>query len=185
MADQGSEGVLSGYLRRKRFEMVKPFLTKKILDIGCGSGMLAGLISCENYLGLEVDDEVLDCAKNNFPNHNFVSTLDNCDEKFDTIVMLAVIEHVNKPENFLKDISNYLNASNPEARIVLTTPHPYSEWIHDLGSSIGLFSAHANEEHETLLNRKALEKIGTMSNLKLTTYKRFLFGVNQMAIFSL
>ena len=56
--------------------------------------------------------------------------------------------------------------------------------IHYLGSRIGLFSRHANEEHEELLNYERLHLAGTRAGLDLVFYKRFLLGGNQLAVFS-
>ena len=66
---------------------------------------------------------------------------------------------------------------------MLTTPNPSIDWMHGLGSRISLFSKHANEEHKDLLGRRQLEEIGHNAGLKLTTYKRFLWVVNQLAVF--
>jgi hypothetical protein len=58
------------------------------------------------------------------------------------------------------------------------------EWIHDIGSKIGLFSSEASEEHETLINFKTMQKIAELADLKVIKYKRFLFFANQMFVLS-
>src|SRR3546814_10100924 len=68
-------------------------------------------------------------------------------EKFDTIISLAVIEHVSDPSVFLATLRKYLSGA-PSARIIITTPHPSVDWVHHLGAKFGLFSQHADEEHE-------------------------------------
>lgn len=183
MADQGSEGILSPFLRRQRMNATRPYLRERILDVGCGTGMLAGEIQPECYLGIEIDQVSLDYAINQFPSHSFQESLPNETEKFDTVISLAVIEHVKNPEEFLADLSKRLKP-NADARIVITTPHPSMDWIHDLGATIGLFSQHANDEHEELLDRSMLELAGKKAGLRLVSYKRFLFGANQLAVFA-
>jgi len=69
------------------------------------------------------------------------------------------------------------------ARIVCTTPHPSMDWIHDIGATLGLFSKHASDEHEDLLGYARLKATGEAAGLSLVTYKRFLFGANQLAVF--
>lgn len=76
--------------------------------------------------------------------------------KFDTIVSMAVIEHVKNPKDFLINLGKYLK---DDGKIILTTPHPKADWIYDLGSKIGLFSSHTNEEHEELVNEKDINFI--------------------------
>ena len=49
---------------------------------------------------------------------------------------------------------------------------------------LGLLSAHAHDEHETLLGREALADAGRSAGLALVLSRRFLFGMNQVAVFS-
>lgn len=183
MADQGIEGLLSPWLREKRFQAASPFLHARVLDFGCGSGALAEFVSSDHYLGVDKDELSLQQARLRFPNHRFISELPRSDEKFDSAVSLAVIEHVRDPAGFLRILSAYLNDSD-KARLIVTTPHPSVDWIHDLGAAVGLFSKHANEEHEDLLGRAKLEMAGAQAGLKLVLYRRFLFGANQIAVYA-
>jgi len=182
MADQGSEGILSPYLRKQRFKVSIPYLRGKILDVGCGSGMLAKKVLPDLYMGIEIDPTSLKIAISDFPAYRFSNTLPDELEKFDTIISLAVIEHVKNPVFLLAELSKRLKRDE-SSRVVITTPHPSMDWVHDLGSSIGLFSQHANEEHEELLDRDKLESVGNDANLQLVHYKRFLFGANQLAVY--
>lgn len=182
MANQAN-GLLSPYLRKKRIEAVKPYLNGKVLDYGCGVGKLTEFINIDNYIGVDIDKESIEEAKKNYPNYIFfeLNKFDDLkdDLKFDTIVSMAVIEHVKNPEQFLINLSNYLKE---DGCIVLTTPHPKADWIHDFGSKIGLFSSHANEEHEELLDKVQIDKIVKNIDMKILKYERFLFGVNQLII---
>jgi 2-polyprenyl-3-methyl-5-hydroxy-6-metoxy-1,4-benzoquinol methylase len=183
MTDQGAEGVLSPYLRRKRIQAVAPWLKGRVLDFGCGAGMLATLVDCEKYLGVEIDELSLQQARKQFSKHQFVPALPERVEKFDTVVALAVIEHVSEPAAFLFYIAGFMEVTHL-SRLVVTTPHPSVGWVHNLGAKIGIFSKHANEEHEDLLNRSRLELVGNQAGLKLRSYSRFLFGANQIAVYS-
>lgn len=184
MADQGTEGFLSPFLRNQRIKAVKPYLKGRVLDVGCGSGSLAKLIDPMFYVGIEIDDISLTRAKKRFPHYFFRDTLPLITEKFDTVVLLAVIEHVSDPSAFLKLLAQYLNNSS-SAHIVLTTPHPSIAWFHEAGASVGLFSKHANEEHEELLDKKKLNEIGQSAGLTLVDYRRFLVNANQLAVFKI
>lgn len=183
MADQGAEGLLSPYLRKKRFEVAFPYLKGRVLDFGCGSGALAALVHADQYLGVEIDSVLLQHASSRFPKHRFALELPGSSDKFDTIISLAVIEHVSDPAQFLRTLAAYLN-DTPASRIVVTTPHPAVEWIHDAGAAIGLFSKHASEEHEDLLDHTKLEMAGHQAGLRLVSYRRFLFGANQIAVYA-
>ena len=86
------------------------------------------------------------------------------------------------PEKFLQDLAEHLIMS-VSAKILVTTPHPSMDWVHDVGSKIGLFSGHANEEHEHLLDRTDLLRAGQKAGLRMTHYRRFMFGANQLALY--
>jgi len=182
MADQGSEGLLSPFLRKQRITAVKPYLTGRVLDVGCGAGVLAEWVDPQDYLGVDIDGVSLDKARNANPSHRFSTTLPAAGEKFDTITALAVIEHVKSPVDFLVMLSAYLEES-PDSKIVCTTPHLLLGWAHTAGAKLGLFSRHANEEHEILFDRNKLNAVAESAGLELVLYKRFLLGVNQLAIF--
>jgi SAM-dependent methyltransferase len=184
MTDQGTEGLLSPYLRQQRINAVKPFLTGKILDVGCGTGALADWIKPENYFGVDIDEQSLLLARADYPLHRFSPAFPTGEEKFNTIAALAVIEHVKSPVDFLVQLSGYLEKST-DAKIVCTTPHLLLGWAHTAGAKVGLFSRHANEEHEVLFDRKKMEMTALAAGMKLAVYKRFLFGVNQLAIFKI
>lgn len=182
MADQALEGFLSPFLRRQRVQAVKPFLLGRVLDVGCGSGALADEIECSNYHGVEIDDLSRGKAERLYPKHKFSRSINEVEDRFDTVVSLAVIEHVSDPESFLLNLRDRLtNSAN--AQIVITTPHPSMDWAHDIGSSIGFFSQHANDEHEELLDQRRLAEVGEACDCELATYRRFLLGANQLAIF--
>lgn len=182
MADQGTEGSLSPFLRRQRFKIIEPYLYGKILDVGCGTGTLSEKISPDDYLGVEVDHTSLEKAISQFPKHSFQSNLPEDKQQYDTVIALAVIEHVKNPDNFLAELKKQLKPEKT-AKIIITTPHPSMDWVHNLGAAIGLFSKHANEEHEELLDRTKLKMVGSIANLQLVKYQRFLFGANQIAIY--
>lgn len=183
MANQGAEGLLSPFLQRRRCNAAKPFLIGKVLDVGCGNGALAKEVSEDRYLGVDTDPVSIKIALSENPLHRFQKTLPGDHHTFDTVIALAVIEHVKSPSEFLIECSKYLKPGK-SARIVITTPHPSIEKLHYFGSRIGLFSRHANEEHEELLNYQTLVSAGNCAGLSVSFYKRFLFGGNQIAVFS-
>jgi SAM-dependent methyltransferase len=182
MADQGSEGLLSPWLSRIRFKAAIPYILGRVLDYGCGTGGLAYYVKSDCYLGVEIDEDSLQKAKGNHPFHTFESNLSMIEAQFDTVISLAVIEHADDPIFFLINLKQHL-ASTDGARIVITTPHPSVDWVHDAGAAVGIFSRHANEEHQDLLNKEKLIHAGRQAGLELVLYKRFLLGANQLVVF--
>ena len=105
VTDQASEGLLSPLLRNARIKAILPCLRGNVLDVGCGSGALANHVAQGNYTGVEIDEESLAICRQTYPGHNFLSELPSPAEKFDTIISLAVIEHVKSPDIFLQDLA--------------------------------------------------------------------------------
>jgi SAM-dependent methyltransferase len=179
MAEQVT-GLLSSYLRRRRFRAAIPHIKGKVLDFGCGTGELAGFFPPADYCGVDRDLGSLQAASKKRPQHIFSQFLPD-EDGFDTIVLLAVIEHVENPSEMLKELRARLR---PGGRIVVTTPHPSFGWVHTLGARIGFFSSEASEEHESLLGLEGMRRTAHEAGLRLTLYRRFLLGANQLFILS-
>ena len=177
MATQSNEGLLSPFLQRQRLKAAAPQLQGKVLDIGCGNGALATYCAPECYFGVDLDANALSTAQHAFPKHRFAEQPP--DEQFDTVAALAVIEHLSDPAAVLMTWAQRLN---PDGRIVLTTPHPSLEGVHELGSKIGLFSHSAAEEHEDMLDGPAMHAVAKAANLKVSREARFLLGANQLFV---
>lgn len=182
MADQGAEGLFSPWLRGQRINAVLPFIKGRVLDVGAGSGALAQWVGADRYHGVEIDSASLHIARQACPRHLFTVEMPRETELFDTIVALAVIEHVKDPAVFLEVLSRHLE-THVDACIVISTPHPSADLVHTVGSRMGLFSRHAHEEHEQLLNRNRLDILAVAMGLRLALYRRFQFGMNQLAVF--
>jgi len=182
MAIQASEGLLSPFLCHKRLAAVRPYLQGRVLDFGCGSGALAKYVASGHYLGVDIDSESLVQARTNYPKHHFVLPTPSTKEKFDTVVALAVIEHVSDPFGLLVTLKGY-SLNSQSSCIVITTPHPSMRWVHSSGAALGLFSKHANEEHQALLGGDKLKVFGSELGLKVSVYRRFLFGTNQRIVY--
>ena len=183
MPDQ-INGKLSPFLREKRFRAAEPYLSAgRVLDVGCGIGLLTRYVTADRYLGIDLDRGSVEQARREHPTYRFL-TLDEFaahdpEEKFDTIVGLAVIEHVPDPKAWLEEMKRRLA---PGGRMVLTTPHPSLEWAHALGARLGLFSRAASEEHNVLIDQKLMGRFAGSTGLRVEGFKRFLGGANQLFI---
>ena len=177
MADQ-ADGLLSPWLRSKRIDTIKPFVCGNILDFGCGVGVLTQLCEPDSYVGIDVDEESLEIAKRRYPTFRFANTL-TLHASFDTIIMLAVLEHLENPERVLKELGARLRVNG---NIVLTTPKPIVKNLHRFGASLGLFSANATEEHENFYDYSGMQVLAEKAELSVRYYRAFLFHMNQLFV---
>jgi hypothetical protein len=58
MADQGSESLLSPFLRQRRFKAAMTYFRWRVLDTGCASGSLAEFVNQSQYVGVKVDKQL-------------------------------------------------------------------------------------------------------------------------------
>ena len=156
-----------------------PHIRGRVLDFGSGAGELAEHVAPENYTGYEIDPAGLAESRRFHPHHVFGSELPPPDQRFDTIVLLAVIEHIQDPLAALRDLRERLGSGG---RIVLTTMSPACRRIHEVGAKLGLFSPEAAHEHMALLDRHTLTRMAAELGLSLPLYRRFLLGGNQLAV---
>jgi 2-polyprenyl-3-methyl-5-hydroxy-6-metoxy-1,4-benzoquinol methylase len=179
MGDQiGHGGILSSALSRWRISRVLPYLSGNVLDFGCGRGNLADFVPSSRYLGVDFDDESLQIARSSHPQQRF----DRCIGTkciFDSIALLAVIEHIERPLELLDDFDSVLKEGGS---ILLTTPHPRSDRIHGFGAHLGLFSKEAHEQHVQLYDHESLSRLEAKSKFRIAAFQRFMFGINQLFI---
>lgn len=179
---QELEGKLSPFLRSRRYlaasKSIEPH--SLVLDIGCGSGDFRKYLKGCDYFGINLfkawsgkrNNLVVCDVMQNIPYH-----FDKI--KFDYVIALAFLEHVKNPEIFFKLVKPVLKKNG---KIIITTPHPISRNIHDIGAKLGFFSCGASEEHEKFIELKTMMSWAKKEGFKLISYKRFLFGLNQLLI---
>lgn len=180
--------ILAPFLQQQRYQAVKPYLTGDILDLGCGYGHLLGLLSPnQGYAGVDNNGKVILRMQELHPTRTFY----RCDldretlslgRFFDTIVMLAIIEHLANPDNLISALRQHLKTGG---QVVLTTPTPMGNWIHHFGSKVGLFYMEAAMDHKTIFDRRLLTQLFEKHGFQISVYRTFLFGGNQLCAASL
>ena len=159
----------------------------RVLDIGCGLTDLAARLPA--YVGCDRWEDVLGENRRRHPHAGFYAWDVLASEApaevraagpFEVVLMLALLEHLVDPAAALRRAAPLLA---PGGRIVVTTPHPVGRAPLEAGAALGLLSRHAAEEHDALLGRAELAAAGEKAGLALVSYRRFLLGLNQLAVF--
>lgn len=99
--------------------------SKKVLDVGCGTGFLDFQIAKKGgkVLGIDYSNEAIKLAKLQYthPNLEFKEMgLNKIKEKFDVIISIGTLEHMDNPLLTLKFFKNRLN---PRGKIIITSPN--------------------------------------------------------------
>lgn len=181
------KGLLSGFLTRQRFQAVSAYIRGDVLDIGCGYGKVLSLLPPGiSYTGVDSGPEIIQYLQKTYPGHEFyLLDLDKgelqLDQRFDTILMLAVVEHLSQPQKALCQALEHLKA---DGCLLITTPSPFGDRIHRLGARLGLFSQFAADDHETIFTQASLRRLLENCGIQIDRYRRFLLGGNQLFVCS-
>ena len=112
----------------------------KVLEIGCGVGGNVGLLSQSGqYRGIDMHKPAIDYCSEKYPQFEFQCTRvedipqEFNSNKFDSIYLLDVLEHIDDQVAILKSAQNYLTQSG---KILVTVPafeflwSPHDEFVH-------------------------------------------------------
>jgi 2-polyprenyl-3-methyl-5-hydroxy-6-metoxy-1,4-benzoquinol methylase len=102
-----------------------PNNTKKILDLGCGTGVIANFIDKNVVIhGITISEQEYKIAKDNL-NKVFVFNLENglpdeidCD--YDLVIASHILEHIAYPDKLLQDIKKVLNTNG---KLIVALPN--------------------------------------------------------------
>ena len=118
---------------------------KKILDIGCGSGLISKTLLEAGYdvTVIDSDRKAIDIAKKKGIK-GFVADVNNwqTDEKFDCIISADLLEHIDKDEALTKKIYSFLK---PKGCFIVNVPsYQFLFGVHDI--SLGHKRRYSNKE---------------------------------------
>ena len=90
---------------------------KSVLDVGCGTGLFAYRVAKKGakVLGIDYADEAIDIANKTHVHKNLEFKKINASHvkgKYDVIVSIGTLEHMDKPFNMLKNLKKHLNKNH-------------------------------------------------------------------------
>ncbi|MFC2042745.1 class I SAM-dependent methyltransferase [Chloroflexota bacterium] len=177
--------LLSKYARQKRTLTILPYIQGDVLDLGCGVSSIPKYLQPDSkYVGVEINPNFNKWLKHNYPRHTFYQWDLETDKlllnsQFDTVLMIAVLEHLRNPDNVMKQIPALLK---PDGKLVMTTPTPLGGNIHAIGARFGLFYKEVADQHEGFYNRNKISMLLSKYCLEITYFGLFLSGVNQLVV---
>jgi 2-polyprenyl-3-methyl-5-hydroxy-6-metoxy-1,4-benzoquinol methylase len=164
-------------LKQKNIERYAlPTKEMKVLDIGCGSGVVSAFLSevAGQVIGVDCSTEALKFAREQFPKSNlqfvqsFADEIDFSERDFDRVYILELIEHLEwqQVEAVLIKAREHLK---PGGQIFVTTPNFRSAWplVEYLLDLTGFVPHLADDQHVIRPTKARLTEIATRVGLEV------------------
>ena len=157
--------------------------TARVLDIGCADGTLFQILTwLQDGIGIDPDLEA-DISKENarLISGFFPKNLSNRD-RFDTITMLAVLEHIPAAEQIIlaKNCFQYLN---PRGNLIVTVPSPFVDKILFALKWLRLVDGMKTEQHYGY-DVNLTPELFISAGFELTHTTKFQLGLNNLFVFT-
>ncbi len=179
-----SEGILSKWRYKKIFKLVSN--KKAILEIGCGpqAFFLRSLASQRNKKLIGIDPKLernLSLPDNlTLIKEKIIDKINLANDSVDCVIMLAVLEHLDKPSQVLNEVYRILK---PNGLLCLTTPTPLGKKIIEfLSFKLKLIDPAQVLEHKNYFNKNNLEKMAQKAGFTKTKHQYFQLGCNNFFV---
>lgn len=169
-----------------RFAKVKPHLKENCIlcDLGCGfDGAFLNSQATKIKKGYGFDKKV----KNNMYDNIQLFGIDDLnngvplsDGTVDIVTMLALIEHLERPDKILMEAFRILK---PQGKIILTAPSVYAKPVLEfMAFQLCVISAEEIRDHKQYYSNDQLALNLGKAGFKDIVVKNFMFGFNQIAL---
>lgn len=157
-----SHKTLERLLQTLRFSKVRKHLIGDVLDFGGNEGELGPFVKGD-YTIVNYDHSPM------------------YSKTFDTIVLLAVVEHIEVPGVF-QAFRSFKKCLRNDGTIFLTTPTPASKPILEMLARFRILDKDNIAEHKHYWNRKELLTLAQETGYEVVEYRKFQLGFNQYLI---
>jgi len=179
-------GLLSKIMQIWRYKTAKRWIRGlTVLDVGCGYGPPGNILSRSvRYIGIDENKYAIAKAlENRKPNMEFYVLQAGKDalpvKQVTTVILVAVVEHLNEPIRVLKEITTYLSEGG---RVIITTPTEKARTILSVGCRFQLFDKDAIKDHKRYYSKKDIFTLIQAIGLEVEHYHRFQLGLNQILV---
>lgn len=142
--------IIPEYLHKRRIAIAKRYIKGDVLDIGCGSAEISKILSMDQrYIGVDLNIGELNKKYQHLVFYQADMERDkiNIDHKYDTILMLAFIEHIRNSGNVFEQCYKLLKG---DGIMIITTPTPLGDKTHTLLAKFGLTCKSAVDTHYSI-----------------------------------
>src|SRR5258708_16030122 len=169
----------------RRYRAALPFIKpgSRVCDVGCGlhAGFLRYAGSRVRF-GVGLDDQLWwrDAAHPPMVRTNITAGLPLQSEKFDHVVMLAVLEHLPNPEPVLGEAFRLLV---PGGSLILTWPQgAIDPFLHALHRLQIVSDEMESQEHQKRIPVDTLVQMLEQIGFRQIMHRRFEFGLNNLLV---
>jgi 2-polyprenyl-3-methyl-5-hydroxy-6-metoxy-1,4-benzoquinol methylase len=158
-----------------------------VLDFGCGSqSFFLQEIASKIDMGVGYDFGVKDSSiGNNIKLKNLdknYQKLRNDKNKYNKIVMLAVLEHI-EPERVSTLMAIFKEKLQNGGNIIMTTPTPAGKFVLEfMAYRLKIISENQIKDHKKYYSQKDIYKLAKVLGLKVEKYSTFQLGLNSLIV---
>ena len=177
---------LDRHLQKRRIDAALPWIPPgaHVLDVGCADGALFRHGQSQIPSGLGIDTrENESWVGDGYERRvgRFPEDL-GAEDRFDAVVMLAVVEHVPADE-LTRWAAAVPKILRPKGRLVITTPSPMVDHILDAGIKLRVMDGMEAEEHHGF-DPEEVPAIFSVAGMRLEHRSRFELGLNHLFVFA-
>lgn len=160
-------------------KQIKPNST--VLDVGCGSGVLSYLLSKKGckVTGVDIDKNRVNFCKKRYPNIKFLQQdilkLDLKD-KFDYVLCLDTLEHLNNPEIAVKNLKKHMK---PNSKLIIGVPTRIYLTLEPVFNFIKKLKSPNEGFDNTETHRYVKNSVFTKNGLKIIKNKVLCLGIER------
>jgi 2-polyprenyl-3-methyl-5-hydroxy-6-metoxy-1,4-benzoquinol methylase len=181
-----SWNILDKFLSQWRAKFILPYLNQSsvLCDIGCGQeGKILVSVADRIKEGYGFDFNLKSDVR---PKKNvFLSNRDflQCENKFDIIILLAVLEHLPYPDSVEKMLSGIYEKLNDDGVFIMTTPDRRAKWLLEfLAYKLHIINEEEIRDHKHYFDRVELLEFIKKSGFNEVKHKYFQFRLNNLVI---
>lgn len=177
------EGLLSNWRQKKALQVVKD--KKNILEIGCGQKasflMFLSKDKDKELIGInpQIDDKIIKPDNLTLIKGSLIDKINLADNSVDCVVMLAVLEHLDYPQEIVNEVYRVLK---PGGLICLTVPSHFAKNILRVLSFLRFINPQMLAEHKRYFNKDDLEKLVQQAGFDKTKHQYFQLGCNNFFV---
>lgn len=176
--------------RNYQLDLIRKFVGGNILEVGPGRGeIIENFISADNKITMiDTDEEMCKVIRERFKNSDvriLNSNISSLEEKFDTILYMDVIEHI---ENDIKELDQAISKLNKNGKLVIIVP-AFSILFSDFDKSVGHFRRYTKKNFFNYKNSEVklrnLKYFDSLGFFILFLSKILKFKGNSKAVFGI